>query len=268
MKINKGKTNEELVNRYKARLKARKEKPVEEPVEEPVEQKTSKDGLVYALNNKIYLTQDFKDSIFLTSRIDTINALCVHNGELYAASGNSISTVSEASDRIVKTRERTVNALCSHNEILYDANARYIQEIFSNIKIAARRGEIKALCAHNGELYDAGLGIFKTQANEEISIATQVNALCSHDGNLYYAHKLSVFCFTKKGVNRVASRSDLVEALCSHNTNLLDGGRYGGIYATIHDMPFLAPTDGHTAAMCSVPPDLVERILKNKGVLK
>ncbi|MBR9691804.1 hypothetical protein GOV06_03370 [Candidatus Woesearchaeota archaeon] len=269
MTINKGKTNEELVNRYKARLKARKEKPVE-PLEKRLTQ-GGENGLVYAVENKIFLYVNGNEDLLIKKRPGIVKALCPHKGELYDGGRYSArNTLSDAT--ITKYFLIDYNTLCSHNGELYSAPLKGIYKISTDEKIAERQDIVLALCSHDGNLLDAaGRTVYHTLTNkEERKLDEVIYSLCSHDGDLYYApgRKVCKVSFRpsmfgpENTESEITERPDNVLALCSHNEVLYDSGKYG-LFTTHSDVPIIPSKD--IGAMCSIPPELVKKILEERS---
>ncbi|MBR9691808.1 hypothetical protein GOV06_03390 [Candidatus Woesearchaeota archaeon] len=253
MKINKGKSNEELVNRYKARLKAREEKPVEEPepleekVEKPLEERlhtSGEDCLIYASGGNIWLYDESQGTEgVISSRGEIITALCIHKGELYEGYGKGkVRNVNK--DKQIATFEPNINDLCSHDGRIYAASEKDIFTINTGIvgfivrgkHIATEETGVFALCSYDEELHKALSNgrihsVYNYQPYETIIAKRDgaVRDLCSHDGELYDAGVYEGIYLTHQNVE--FSQTPPISALCSYNGRLLyspiDGG---GIY--------------------------------------
>ncbi|MBR9691957.1 hypothetical protein GOV06_04165 [Candidatus Woesearchaeota archaeon] len=269
MTINKGKTNEELVRQYQARLKARKEKPApkQEALEERVE---GENGLVYSIDDTIYLFREKQDDVEITTRYNTVNALSVHQGKLYDVI-NMGGLNQTLSGNIIVERAWDTTALCSHNGVLYYGEIDGVYNAQTGEEVVARRGYVNVLCSHDGELYDAGEEgkIYKTLSDEVVAERpTNIQALCSHDGHLFDAGNYGKIIRTHpQGLNELRVADGRICSLCSHNGELLYAGdNKEGIHRIQIKGSWLhkgkIPIKGHVNAMCSVPPEIVQKILE------
>ncbi|MBR9691806.1 hypothetical protein GOV06_03380 [Candidatus Woesearchaeota archaeon] len=271
MTINKGKTNEELVKQYLARKKARKEKPepVEEPLEEPLEEEEN--GLVYAILNQVFLsTKSRQNPVYVINTGESCHQLCYHDGELYHIHSTKGKISNTLTNEIVRERDKSIIAMCSHNGKLVDAMFAelplepkpftIIYNTETNEELARPDGIIYRLRSHKGELYAAiDNTIIKTLTNERrLLVDFDIKDFCFHKNELYYTESRSVYHESSimKGISEKG-----IFALCSHNGRLLDAGSYDGIYDTF-DKKVIIPDVKKVTTMCSVPPEMVKRILK------
>ncbi|MBR9691954.1 hypothetical protein GOV06_04150 [Candidatus Woesearchaeota archaeon] len=266
MTINKGKTNEELVERYKARLEARKQEPkIIGPVIVPGEP-----GLVYAIGSEIYLLNQHGNDIKIAERDSTVNALCVDAGELYDA--GDYGSVYETLDNLeVWNRDIPINALCSHKGNLYFAEGSTIGDMNPRPDwkpITEREGEVKALCSHDGKLLDVGdyddiCNTLEDRTERGLDYEA-ASILYSYNTNLYCVKygELVVELDTPK---RRTTRPGIIRSLCGYNGKLYDAGDYAGIHETFGSSSLDMNLERITA-MCAVPSNIVHKILEEKAV--
>ncbi|MBR9691955.1 hypothetical protein GOV06_04155 [Candidatus Woesearchaeota archaeon] len=279
MTINKGKTNEELVQKYLARKKAREEKPIEEPLEEKVERK---DSLVYAVDDIIFLFRVGQEDMEITrKRMDIVNALCVYKGILFDAGAdrNIYDTLADfplrTFDGIVLERPGAIHSLCSHKDILLDsgdyhgiytlATGLKPEEVLNAVEDGTQDKKVLALCSHYNQLFhiEEGVYLYRT-IGHQFSCQMEpresaVTHLCSHNEGLYYADEKSIYQ-TLAG-KKIAEREGEVRALCSHNGELYDGGEYG-LCKTLSGINIpLKFSNSEVSAMCSIPQELANNII-------
>ncbi|MBR9691958.1 hypothetical protein GOV06_04170 [Candidatus Woesearchaeota archaeon] len=286
MTINKGKTNEELVQKYLARKKAREQEPKVEPEIIPNE-----NGLVYAAGGTIFLFRQRENDVFITDRTEHVADLCSEDVESYDARPYGIrlydagdygirdtlyhhQIIPENSLKIEKTR-----ALCFHKGNLYAGTENKIYDIDDeSAKKVSETLKVNALCSHNGELLyavDGGGAVFYALKEGILRVLTRpVLDLCSHDNTLYDARIDGIHKTLEEEV--VLEREPIGEditKLCSHNGELLyveelglsSSERHWDICELSTDEAILS-SDVKISAMYSIPSSLVQRILEEKAV--
>ncbi|MBR9691952.1 hypothetical protein GOV06_04140 [Candidatus Woesearchaeota archaeon] len=284
MTINKGKTNEELVQKYLARKKVREQepKPIEEPLEEKVE---GENGLVYAVDKIIALFREGQDDIIITERDNFVNAICAYRGILYDAGDDQTIFITQANAPIktlqgdVVTRSRGIQSLCAHRGVLFDSgNYSGVYTLATdtsavNVLNSKQRGtedkHVLTLCSHNKRLHhvENGKDLYCTIGHDFIQTIEPcesfVTNLCSHNGELYHAETKSIYK-TLTG-EKIAEREGWVRALCSHNGELYDGGDYGMRETRSNRIVNYSFVKPYVRAMCSVPPEIVDEITFRAG---
>ncbi|MBR9691951.1 hypothetical protein GOV06_04135 [Candidatus Woesearchaeota archaeon] len=277
MTINKGKTNEELVNRYKARLKAREQEPIEEPLEEKLPQ--GDNGLVYAIDKSkeedrstIFLYREDQEDRILGWRTGKVNTFCIHQGDLLDAGDYNDIYPTSAPDKKTIRVDGSVNALCSQTAALFAAIDFGIYNL-SNEKLISKRGAMsRALCVHNGQLYSAGDydAIYDTLfSRKAIEVNTPVVSLCSHNGELYDVRRNGIMYHSTSATEEKKCMGDKILIAFSHNEelcdvryidNLLDKNSHG-VFKTKNDENIFQ-TDQTITAICSISPEIVKKILE------
>lgn len=273
--INRGKKPEDIAKNHFSTDKSEKEKEFRDTRKEVTQ---GKNGLVYAIQNKMFLYVNGRNDKLIVERDKSIGDICVHDNELYDATGSKIiRTFGKQSEDTVldlSAEKGEITCLCSHQGDLYDGrlidNKAYIFKTFSESKVAKRDSTINALCSHDGSLHDAGdykkihfwfrnLRLSKKIAERPHSIFS----LCSHNDKLIeggWAHRVAEVL--GKGEGRVLQiRDSSILALCSHNGKLYDAGNYNAIYETESNRSIVEVKQPATA-LCSVPKEIVEMILR------
>ncbi|MBR9691953.1 hypothetical protein GOV06_04145 [Candidatus Woesearchaeota archaeon] len=261
MTINKGKTNEELVQKYLARKKAREQEPKEEPnVEEPLEEKVEGDVLIYAAENKIILLEK-EDKIVLRERKRFVTDLCMYEGELYEI--DTKGDVSKTCTDTVRSQALNAHALCSHNGRLFGGGKGKLYNISEYI-VEDRDYEITSLCSHDGELYEAAAD-GKIYRNSDRSVVAErkypVWDLCSASGILLDAgeYRYIARTFDDRVYYFLSSQEMASSALCQHNKSLLYALIEGGI-KKVGIIPTEIEKTEKVNAMLSIDPKTASRI--------
>lgn len=164
-----------------------------------------------------------------------INALCLHNGELYDSGYSGLfKTLDDKEGKnplVDNVRVEHARALCSHNGVLYDGGDGGVFRTFSDDDGKTTGCQIKdgrlytvnSLCSFNGELYECGNPGGYTATEEDKHLMPEdfrriYNSLEKRNWNNY-----------------VADRSRIgVDALCIHKGVLFDAG-YFALFDTLGD---------------------------------
>ncbi|MBR9691949.1 hypothetical protein GOV06_04125 [Candidatus Woesearchaeota archaeon] len=268
MEINKGKTNEELVERYLARLKAREQEP---QIIEPEIVHPQNNGLVYATaDGQIFLFKEEQDDMLIADTGVNVADMCVHNRELL-----------DAGQRIYNTLEKThlrgqpytpVQTLCSHKGELYLSmwEKIYVKTPDGTREVTKRLGGVNALCSHNGELYDAGNygNMYVTLNSIDNKFVEGITLdLCSDGSTLYAARSDRIYKPLEKEVVLEEPIDARFSKICFHNGELYYVINYnkgdGRDHYAINKCPSreeIVSKNIKISAMCSIPPSLVKRI--------
>ncbi|MBL7100836.1 MAG: hypothetical protein ISS23_02675 [Nanoarchaeota archaeon] len=199
-----------------------------------------------------------------------IYALCYHKGLIYHSIQNlalSNRLIYETlSGKIIGKRIDSISALCSHNGKLYDSSYNEVFETFSGEGVARRHRNIESLCSHKGELYDGGRYdfLYETFSGEKVvETKSYIHDLCSHHGVLYSLEEKGKFYKT-------LSREELSkdwhwnEFLCSWGDNLWGKDYRGGkVVDMLDNKQVLEINNKHIVAMCGVGKELINDIYYN-----
>ncbi|MBR9691950.1 hypothetical protein GOV06_04130 [Candidatus Woesearchaeota archaeon] len=287
MTINKGKTNEELVQKYLARLKARKEKPVEEPnVEEPLEERVPEggNGLLYGTTlGEIYLYRRDGGDLLVAERDGSVDAI--------SASLTKICDAGEYDDirsTISPVRYHSPGpntTLYFHKARLFWAKGNKVYDESLNKEAFQRSGKINTLCEHLGSLHDGGdysvvygsVWINSVGANNKFfqthayPVDSEVHFLCSHNKELYDVRQDRSLNETAHKKNLLSFNKSVITNLCSHNGRLLVAGMWyeGGDKFTycIRDLDadkHLVISPDEIKSMCSIQSELTNQILTER----